>query len=150
MAERRSPKGLMLGTRERVGPSGECQTGGGGNLSANAEGEIPLTPLGAAQSDVTQSCGRAPRRDSSRAAGTKCYRLHAAQHTHTQQSHCDHVQGPRMQNKVPGSIKSGGKYRIITSSFCSFKSHRKPKSSPARLSCVAKHRHYGGATATAL
>lgn len=133
VGERRSPKGLMLGTRECVGPCGECQTVGG-ICQRDAEGEILLAPLGDVQSDVTQSCCRTPSRDSSGAAGTKCYRLHAAQHA--QQSHCDRVQGPRTQNKVPGSIKSGRKYRIITSSPCSFKSDRKAEPSRAGFSCA--------------
>lgn len=58
--------------------------------------------------------GRTPCRDSSGAAGTKCYRLHATRPTRTAATLS--VWGPRMQNKVPGSIKSGGTFRIIASS----------------------------------
>lgn len=55
-------------------------------------------------------------------------------------SRTESVQGPRMQNKVPGNINGGGKHQVITSSETPVELH-------STHVCVAQHRHYGGATA---
>lgn len=100
----------MLGTGERIGPSREYQTAGGGSFSAWCR----------RRNTTCSTQWRSKRRDpllSAEHLWSSRYKVLQAPcgstHTHSRHTECSRSQNAE---QMPGSIKSGGKYQIITSS----------------------------------
>lgn len=109
MCELQPDAGLMLGTGKCIAPLASVRQPLGEICQHDVEGEILLAPLSNVQNDVTQSCGRTLCRDFAGAAGTKCYRLHAAQHTRTAVT-------PRMFMASECRTKCQGALRVVKNS----------------------------------